>query len=196
MSAEPLYVQLTWEDPVTGKSQQPLLAAPIAIGRDTEQMPEQLGEQPVSRLELADKQISRYHALITVANRQLYITDQSTNGTFLNGRPIRPGLQPLSSKDTLRIGSYKMTANLIRHGDLDATEQNREQTNLSGPANALQKNSLVVWVVGGAVLLFMGGGAWLLGSTLLERSRPRVPATPTPTSHQLPSKRSVLSFEF
>lgn len=182
MSTEPMYVQLMWEDPLTGELQQPLLAAPVAIGRDTDQMPEQLGEQPVSRLTLNHQQISRFHALITVVNQQLYITDQSTNGTYLNGRPIRQGLQPLSSKDTLRIGPYKITATLRRDNDLDATEQNREQTNFPQQSNPHQKNTLMVWLIGAGVLLFMGVGAWVLVSTVLENSRPRVPATPTPTS--------------
>lgn len=179
MSADPMYVQLMWEDPETGALQQPLLTAPITIGREIDQMPEQLGGQSVSRLELANKEISRYHALITVANQQMYITDQSTNGTFLNGQPIRAGIQPFSSKDTLRIGPYKFTATLIRESDLNATEQNRENTNVAGQSNSLQKNILMVWLIGGVVLLLMGVGAWLLVSTLLERSRPRVPVTPT-----------------
>ncbi|MBD0343762.1 MAG: FHA domain-containing protein [Coleofasciculus sp. Co-bin14] len=177
-----MYVQLMWEDPETGELQQPLLVAPIAIGRETDQLPEQVGGQKVSRLELGSKEISRYHALITVTNQQMYITDQSSNGTFLNGQPIRPGIQPLSTKDTLRIGPYKMTANLIREGDLNATEQNRDRTNLSGQANAAQKNMLMVWGIGGLVLLLMGVGGWLLVSTLLERSRPRVPESPAPRS--------------
>src|SRR4028119_1059090 len=182
MSTDPVYIQLTWEDPVTRELQQPLLAPPIALGRDKDQMPEKLGEQSVSRLELVDNQISRFHALITVVNNQLYITDQSTNGTFLNGRPIRPGIQPLSSKDTLRIGSYKITATLKRESDFDATEQNREQTNFPQQANSLHKNTLVVWLIGAGVLLLMGVGAWFLVSTLLERSRPRVPDAAKPTS--------------
>lgn len=177
-----MYVQLMWEDPATGELKQPLLTPPIAIGRDTEQMPEELGDIPVSRLELADNQISRYHALITVANNQLYITDQSTNGTFLNGRPIRPGIQPLSSQDTLRIGPYKITATLVGENDLDATEQNREQANIAQPANSLPKNTIVIWLIGGCLLLLMGLGAWLLVTTLLERSRPRPSVSPTSTN--------------
>jgi hypothetical protein len=186
MSAEPMYVQLMWEDPETGELQQPLLTAPIAIGRETDQMPEQLGGQTVSRLELANNEISRYHALITVVNQQMYITDQSTNGTFLNGQPIRPGVQPLSSRDTLRIGPYKMTASIIRNGDLNATQQNRTSasTNLTGQANAVQKNMLMVWLIGGVVLLLMGIGAWVVVSSLLERSRPRVPVTPNSKSSE------------
>jgi hypothetical protein len=190
-----MYVQLMWEDPETKELQQPLLTAPIAIGRETDQMPEQLEGQTVSRLELASKEISRYHALITVANQQIYITDQSSNGTFLNGQPLRPGIQPLSGKDTLRMGPYKMTANLIREGDLNATEQNRDNTNLSGKANSVPKNMLMVWVIGGVVLLLMGVGAWLLVSTLLERSRPRVPEPQSTSSLPLLKSAAMFSTE-
>ncbi len=183
-----------WEDPVTGDLHKPILAAPIALGRDREQMPEHLGEQLVSRLELADNQISRFHALITVANHQLYVTDQSTNGTFLNGRPIRQGIQPLSSKDTLRIGPYKITATLKQENDIDATEQNREQTNFPQQPRSLHKNMPAMWLIGALLLLFMGVGAWLLVSTLLERSRPRVPATQSPTSSRaLPNSLAMRS---
>ncbi|NEP13679.1 MAG: FHA domain-containing protein [Symploca sp. SIO1A3] len=177
MSAESKYVQLIWKDTVTGELKQPLLAAPITIGREIDQMPEEVGGQSVSRLELNHQQISRFHALITVVNQQVYITDQSTNGTFLNGRPIRPGIQPLSSKDTLRIGPYKMTATLIKENDLDATERNREQTNLSQHFDSLPKNTLVIWLIGFLVLLLMGIGVWFLVTTVLKNSRPEVPAT-------------------
>ncbi len=74
MSAESKYVQLIWKDTVTGELKQPLLAAPITIGREIDQMPEEVGGQSVSRLELNHQQISRFHALITVVNQLLSAT--------------------------------------------------------------------------------------------------------------------------
>ncbi|MGK7877428.1 MAG: FHA domain-containing protein [Xenococcaceae cyanobacterium] len=180
--SEPIYVQLMWEDPMTGELKQPILAAPIALGRKIDQMPEQLGEQFVSRLELEHKRISRFHALITVANQQMYVTDKSSNGTFLNGRLIGKGSQPFSSKDTLRIGHYKITATLIGEKDENATELNREPINFSLSANRIQKNTLPIWLIGVLVLFLMSLGAWLLVSTLLKYSRPQVPAKPIPSS--------------
>ncbi|NES00268.1 MAG: FHA domain-containing protein [Symploca sp. SIO1B1] len=178
MSAESKYVQFMWKDTTTGELKQPQLAAPVTIGREIDQMPKEVGGQSVTPLELNHQQISRFHALITVVNEQVYITDQSTNGTFLNGRPIRPGIQPLSNKDTLRIGPYKMTVTLIRENDLDATERNREQTNLSQHFEPLPKNALVIWLIGPVILLLMGIGVWFLVTNVLERSRPEVPTTP------------------
>jgi hypothetical protein len=170
-----LYVQLTWEDPVTGELQQPVLVPPIALGRETHQMPERLGEKAVSRLELPHKQVSRFHALITLADRQLYITDRSANGTYLNGRLIEKGSQPLSSKDTLRVGPYKIIATLTQFDDSNSTELNvREQTHYA-QGNPLQKNTLLMWLVGLGVLLLMGLGVWFMATTVLEQLRPRVP---------------------
>jgi FHA domain len=178
---EPLYIQLTWEDPQTGEIQQPILAAPIAIGREKEQMPEYLGEQSVSRLELVDKQISRFHTLITVGNNQMYITDKSANGTFLNGQQISKGSQNFCSKDTVRIGPYKITATLMGDGDLNATELTRERPVVAPMSSALPKNPLLIWFLGGVVLLLMGLGGWLLVSMLLNQSRPQ-PENSNPSS--------------
>ncbi|WP_293113265.1 FHA domain-containing protein [Moorena sp. SIO4G3] len=173
--AEPIYIQLTWEDPETGELKKPVLRPPIAVGRENDHLPEQLAGQSVSHLVLLDKEISRYHALITVANTQLYITDRSANGTFINGRKIRSGIHPFSSKDTLRIGPYKITATLKRENDLNATVQNFDQTNLLGEknvSNSLPKNKPVVWLIGLVILLIMGVGTWAVVSGLLEGLKP------------------------
>ena len=185
---EAVYIQLVWEDTTTGEIQQPLLAAPVAIGREKDQMPEQIGEKSVSHLELPQKEVSRFHALITVANSQLYITDRSANGTFLNGRQIRPGSQPFSSKDTIRIGPYKIIAMLMGDGDPNATALNRERTQVDQPPGALHKNTMVIWLIGAVVLVLMGLAAWGLVGTLLERSRPQVPETSVPTGQVSPSQ--------
>ena len=128
MSAEPIYIQFSWEDPQSGELQQHLLTPPIAIGREPDYISQQPGHQSISCLELQHKQVSRFHALITVVNNQLYVSDRSANGTFLNGKPVGRGTQLFFSRDTLRIGPYKINANLIRETDLNATEINRDQT--------------------------------------------------------------------
>lgn len=181
MSAEPLYIQLTWEEPTTGELQQPLLAAPVAIGREPDQMPEQLADMAVSRLTLSHRQVSRFHALMTVVNDQLYVTDRSANGTFLNGRMLRQGSHPISSKDTLRIGPYKITASLVQSSELTSITEltAHEHTGMAQSTRPLPKNALALWLVGAGVMVAMAAGSWLVVSLLLERSRPQVPATPT-----------------
>lgn len=165
------YVQLSWEDPTTSDLQRPLLAAPIAIGREALQMPTHLGDQAISHLELPHKQVSRFHALITVVNNQICITDKSANGTFLNGRAITQDNQPFSSRDTLRIGPYKITAVLMREKDQSATELTLDRTHAP---DTIRNNAVLVWLVGLGVLLLAGAGTWLAVSTLLERSRPQL----------------------
>ena len=175
--SEPIYIQITWEDPMTGESEQTVLAAPITIGRDLDQMPGSLGEQTVSRLALDHKQVSRFHALITMANQQMYVTDKSSNGTFLNGQPIRrQSTQPLSSKDTLRIGPYKVTAVLAAEDEVEATEIHQDLSVLStSKSNSVQKNTFMMWAIAATVLLVMTAGAGLMISQVLQFYRPQVP---------------------
>lgn len=176
MSADPTYIQLTWEDPITNELQQPLLTAPIAIGREIEAVPQKLSDESVSRLKLASKQVSRFHALITIANNQLYITDHSANGTFLNGRRISKNTQPFSSKDTLRIGPYKIMATIKADSDLNATELNRDQTGLAHKSSStdLQEGKLMMGLIGLVVLVIMSFGAWFAVNSLLQHSRPQI----------------------
>lgn len=186
MSAEPLYIQLTWEEPSTREVQRPLLAAPVAIGRELDQMPEELGGQAVSRLVLDDRQVSRFHALITVSGADIYVEDRSANGTFLNGQMIRGGKQLFSNKDTLRIGPYKITAMLMREDDLNATELNpREHTSFERQEHPPHRNTMLIWTIGGVLLLLMAVGGWALVSMLLSRSRPQLQEAPEPTSQHL-----------
>ncbi|MGB3496573.1 MAG: FHA domain-containing protein [Elainellaceae cyanobacterium] len=168
------FVQLRWEDPDTGELHDPLLKTPIAIGRETPQMPEQLGALPVSQLEMPHKQVSRYHALITVVNQQICITDKSVNGTFLNGRSVERENQPFTSKDTLRIGPYKITAAIARDGATNATELNFDHSHLSKQAAGPSSNALFIWIGGLVVLALMGLVTWGVFGLLLERSRPQI----------------------
>ncbi|MGF1496927.1 MAG: FHA domain-containing protein [Elainellaceae cyanobacterium] len=174
MSNDPPLVQLKWEDPVTGELHTPSLKAPVAIGRETPQMPEQWGGEPVSRLELDHKQVSRFHALISVVNRQLFITDESANGTYLNGRRVLPKGQSFNSQDTLRIGPYKITVAIARHQGTNSTELNPEHSQVAETTAATSPNALLVWFAGVTILLLMGLGTWGIVGVLLDRSRPQL----------------------
>ena len=173
MPGEKKFIQLRWEDPDTGVVQDPVVQVPVAVGRESPQMPDQWGGVSVSKLELPHKQVSRFHALITVVNQQLYITDKSANGTFLNGRLIQQDGQPFSSKDTLRIGPYKITATISRDGLSNSTELNLEHSQMATIKSKSGKSAFLVWLVGIVVLLIMGLGTWRLANVLLEQSRPQ-----------------------
>jgi len=43
MSSGRSRIQLSWDDPATGDRREPMLAVPIALGRDFNGMPAQLG---------------------------------------------------------------------------------------------------------------------------------------------------------
>ncbi len=170
MPAEPIYVQFSWEDPHNGELQQLLLTPPIAMGREPEYIFQQPGHQSISCLELQDKQVSRFHALITVVSNQLYVSDRSANGTFLNGKPVGRSAQNFSSRDTLRIGPYKINANLISETDLNATEINRDQTvfgQQSSP-DKLADRKIFVWFLGIAILLLTALIPWFIIQNLLQ----------------------------
>jgi pSer/pThr/pTyr-binding forkhead associated (FHA) protein len=176
--SESSFVQLSWEDPVTGEVHRPQLAAPIAIGRETAHMPARYADQAVSQVELNHRQVSRFHALITVVNHQLCVTDKSANGTFLNGRALNQSNQVFSSGDTLRIGPYKITASLVREKDQSTTELTLDPSQVRPRAEKPQAIGWV-WIAGLGVLLLIGLGTWLAVTTLLERSRPPLPQSST-----------------
>ena len=62
-----------------------------------------------------ERYISSRHSQITCENGQFYLTDLSTNGTFLNGspEPIGKGNKiALNDSDTFSLGDYEFTASL------------------------------------------------------------------------------------
>jgi CheY-like chemotaxis protein len=63
-----------------------------------------------NRLVLGDTMVSRCHAQIVMANEAYWLTDlDSSNGTFLNDKPIAPHKPyPLSHDDSIRIGVFHL----------------------------------------------------------------------------------------
>lgn len=100
-------IRLSWQEPATGELREPLLTLPVALGRVLDQMPAQLQGQPVSRIVLDSGQLSRFHALLTLEQGNLTLTDQnSTNGTWING--VRQTRGILNSGDSFQIGPYRI----------------------------------------------------------------------------------------
>jgi len=76
-----------------------------------------LGRNPDNDLALADpeRMVSGRHARIEIRDDGIWLADQSTNGTFLNGSPERlPPNQPvaLHDGDTLSIGPYEIAVSI------------------------------------------------------------------------------------
>jgi pSer/pThr/pTyr-binding forkhead associated (FHA) protein len=142
-----MQISLTWEDPSSGERRAPVLNTPIAMGREFSQLPIEIGGRRVSRIQLDDGQISRYHALIDEENGQIFITDQnSSNGLQINGEPqLR---QPLLPGDRLQIGSY--TIALSQFGTPSNSSKilfnpitNIPDPHLTGPAQAVTQNGFL-----------------------------------------------------
>ncbi len=110
MNSAPLRIQLSWDDPATGDKREPMLAVPIALGRDFNQMPVQMQGRPVSRMVLNSLEVSRFHTLIDQDSSGLVAIDQnSRNGTFINGTRIGPNERvSLANGDSLQIGPYQI----------------------------------------------------------------------------------------
>ena len=174
MQDKPVLVQLSWDDPATGTPHHSVCQAPVAIGREVAQMPDMYGNQPISHLALDHKQVSRYHALITVINHQLQITDKSANGTFLNGRPVRQGSQIFTIKDTVRIGPFKITVELVKDRETNATELSVDRSYMAKAQTGTNPNAIAVWLIGGLVLILLGWGTWAIAQVLLKNARPTV----------------------
>jgi len=110
MSSGRSRIQLSWDDPATGDRREPMLAVPIALGRDFNGMPAQIQGLPVSRMVLNSLEVSRFHALIEEDSSGLVVIDQnSRNGTFVNGTRVGVNTRTsLANGDSLQIGPYQI----------------------------------------------------------------------------------------
>lgn len=108
MTANPLQIQLSWDDPVTGDRREPVLDVPIALGREFGQMPAELNGRRVSRMVLNSLEVSRFHALIGWENGSFWVADQnSRNGLRVNGQ--LQTRMALAHGDILTLGPYQIT---------------------------------------------------------------------------------------
>lgn len=69
-----------------------------------------IGRDVTAQVSLRHPQVSRRHAVVTVADGQVKLRDLgSSNGTFLNGRRLAPGVRnPLTIGDAIDIGPYSL----------------------------------------------------------------------------------------
>lgn len=68
-----------------------------------------LGRGEEATLPLEDPHLSRRHLLLTRTGAGVWIADlASKNGTWLNGRPLRPGSTQISTGNEISMGSTRM----------------------------------------------------------------------------------------
>jgi pSer/pThr/pTyr-binding forkhead associated (FHA) protein len=107
-----MQIRLSWKDPVTGEQRAPSLHTPIAVGREFAQLPAEIEGRRVSRIQLPDEGISRFHALLVEENGVLVAIDQnSSNGLSINNQPQLRGF--VNSGDYLTLGSYQIFVSQI-----------------------------------------------------------------------------------
>lgn len=133
-----MQVQLSWEDPVTGESWEPVFMLPVALGSKLEKMPTSYQTQPVAQVLLESKVISRFHALIELVNGQLTVSDRSTNGTYLNGKWFHQSSKSFGSGETLKIGPYAITIVALSEPESEFTEVESHESSVFNPSEVVQ----------------------------------------------------------
>lgn len=118
-----MQITLISENKLTQEQEKQVFPLPVALGRDITQLPAVINGETVSPVVLLDssKQISRFHAQITLENNELYVEDKSANGTELNGEKLIKERRALNSGDRLGIGNYTITVVPVRSEDENAT---------------------------------------------------------------------------
>ena len=99
-------LRLIWDNMITGERNECVDALPISIGRASS----------LNTIVLDNKQVSRQHAWLESEEGQIIIVDRdSTNGTYIEGRPIKRAA--LSDGDNFRIGPFNFTCTYKRPVD-------------------------------------------------------------------------------
>jgi pSer/pThr/pTyr-binding forkhead associated (FHA) protein len=66
-----------------------------------------LGRRPYNDIVIDNLAVSGEHAVLQMVGQDVFIEDQnSTNGTYINGRAVKKQL--LQNNDTVEIGKYKI----------------------------------------------------------------------------------------
>ena len=77
-----------------------------------------IGREPDCSFRLDHPQVSRHHLTITYesADKLCYVTDHSSNGTFLNSKPIPGGVKtPLHQGDALQIAGIIFSVEYVHY---------------------------------------------------------------------------------
>ena len=79
-----------------------------------------LGRRPYNDIVIDNLAVSGEHAVLQMVGQDVYIEDQnSTNGTYINGRAVKKQL--LQHNDTVEIGKYKIKYLVEENADYEKT---------------------------------------------------------------------------
>ncbi|HET9097088.1 MAG TPA: FHA domain-containing protein [Candidatus Baltobacteraceae bacterium] len=105
--ARALTVSLAVQEPAAPGRASRAVAVTIAAGT-----PCALGRTSQADVELDDPEVSRRHARLDLVRGVLYVSDAgSSNGTFLNGKPLGGESIELRPGDDIDVGNTRITVN-------------------------------------------------------------------------------------
>lgn len=125
-------IQLTWTDPKSGKTYQPQLQPPIALGRSFNGMPGMQAGQAVSRIVLDDETVQGFHALLELRNDEIWLNSQAESR--VNGAIVTEEL--LQQGDRIQIGPFELKLILAEDisDSVQPMESNADPAPLAGLA--------------------------------------------------------------
>lgn len=100
-----MQIQLVWTDPKSGKTYQPQLQPPVALGRSFNLMPGTHLEQAVSRIVLDNDAVQPFHALLEMRQGSVWLCSQAD--TQINRVTVTEGV--LTHGDCIQIGPFELT---------------------------------------------------------------------------------------
>ncbi len=118
-------LRLSWTDPVSQRTRQPLLNAPIALGQAFTAMPEEISGKSVSRMVIGDRQIRDFQALLVEIEGEIYLIDNGGQ-TYINQQQVS-GQERLEHGDRIRIGQTELQLQMM---DAPPTSPNQRSTHL------------------------------------------------------------------
>lgn len=104
-----MQIQLVWTDPKSGKTYQPQLQPPIALGRSFNLMPANHAGQAVSRIVLDDVAVQTFHALLEVRQDSVWLCSQADSQ--INGVTVTEGV--LTNGDQIQVGPFELTFTVV-----------------------------------------------------------------------------------
>jgi predicted component of type VI protein secretion system len=134
-----------------------------------------IGRKPDNDIQIDNLAISGHHAIITCITNDAFLEDQnSTNGTYLNGQPVKKNV--LRNNDVIELGKYKIkflvddakpgltASEMIETAALAPFEMPGTATDVSPPAGPAPRETQIIsaaarQAVAEAATSARGGGA-------------------------------------
>lgn len=107
------------------------LRQPVSLGRQATNSARAVNHVDLSRFEAVELGVSREHAQLSYRDDQFFVRDMgSTNGTFVNGEPIKANTErQLYNADEIRLGQLRMYIYFLTDSERAAEAVTNNQQN-------------------------------------------------------------------